>query len=173
MSESLPELLDDPGREAFHERFARLRDGGVPGELSARVASMRFLPASFDIVAVASEVEGDLRLVMETYFGLGSRLELGWLRDRITELPRTNRWESLTRVALRDDLTSIHRRLTAQALESADERSGAGDAIDAWWGSREEAVDRWLATLADVRASRTYDTTTLPVALRELRAVVS
>src|SRR5205807_5524242 len=64
LSESLPELLDDPGRAAFHEMLARLPDGGVPGELSARVASMRFLPASFDIVAVASEVEGDLRLVM-------------------------------------------------------------------------------------------------------------
>ena len=46
---------------------------------------------------------------METYFRLGSRLELNWLRDRIIELPRANRWQALARAALRDDLYHLLR----------------------------------------------------------------
>jgi glutamate dehydrogenase len=173
LAESLPEILDDAGRELFDSELARLLDAGVPEQLAARVIGMRWLPAAFDIVAVAGDTGVDQRLVMETHFGLNARLELGWLRDRITELPRANRWEALTRSALRDDLQALHRRLTAQVLESGAEHSSAQAAIDAWWSHNQGAIERWLATLADVRASRSYDTTTLPVALRELRALVS
>jgi glutamate dehydrogenase len=173
LSESLPEVLDRTDSGVFDENVARLVDAGVPDKLASWVAAMRWLPATFDVVAVATQIDAERRLVMQTYFELASRLELSWLRDRIYELPRTNRWESLTRAALRDDLASIQRRLTAQLLDSADARSGASDAIDAWWASREEAIERWLATLSDVKASRTYDATTLPVALRELRGLVS
>jgi glutamate dehydrogenase len=166
-------VLDRTDSGVFDENVARLLDAGVPDKLASWVAAMRWLPATFDVVAVATQIDAERRLVMQTYFELASRLELSWLRDRIYELPRTNRWESLTRAALRDDLASIQRRLTAQLLDSADARSGASAAIDAWWASREEAIERWLATLSDVKASRTYDATTLPVALRELRGLVS
>ena len=54
---------------------------------------------------------------MNTYFRLGSRLELNWLRDRIIELPRDDRWQALARAALREDLLGIHRELTREVLE--------------------------------------------------------
>jgi glutamate dehydrogenase len=109
---------------------------------------------------------------MATFFRLASRLELGWLRDRIYELPRANRWQALARAALRDDLMSAQRALTREVLESAGDRASADSAIDEWAARNGTAVERWLDTLADIRASRTYDTTTLPVALREVRALI-
>ena len=36
----------------------------------------------------------------------------------------------------------------------------------------EQPVERALSMVADVRASRSYDTTTLPVALREVRSLI-
>jgi glutamate dehydrogenase len=173
LSRSLPQVLDRRDRGAFDSQLARLMDAGVPDRLAARVVAMRWLPATFDIVAVASDLGADPELVMETYFRLAARLDVGWLRDRINELPRTDRWESLTRSALRDDLEALQRRLTAQVLESQRGPSSAEQAIDAWWSRNEAGIERWLATLADVRASRSYDTTTLPVALRALRGLVS
>jgi NAD-specific glutamate dehydrogenase len=56
-------------------------------------------------------------------------------------------------------------------LDSADGKR-AEAAIDAWISEHEGAVERSLSTLAEIRASRTYDTTTLPVALREVRTLV-
>ena len=58
-------------------------------------------------------------MVTDVYFGIGSRLGLDWLRDRILELPRTDRWQSLARAALRDDLYRLHRSLTREILLSA------------------------------------------------------
>jgi glutamate dehydrogenase len=169
---ALPELLEGAERKTFEERAGGLRDAGVPDKLSARVAAMPWLPSVFDIVAVAEVSGRELGDVMATFFALASRLELGWLRDRIYELPRANRWQTLARAALRDDLLSAQRALTREVLESATDAASADAAIDEWVARNAAAVERCLDTLADIRASRTYDTTTLPVALREVRALI-
>ena len=78
---------------------------------------MPSLQDAFDIVAVADVDRRPLDDAMTTYFRLGIRLELNWLRDRILELPRANRWQALARAALRDDLQSLHRQLTCQVLD--------------------------------------------------------
>jgi glutamate dehydrogenase len=109
--------------------------------------------------------------VMAVYFGIGSRLGLDWLRDRILELPRNDRWQALARAALRDDLYEMHRALTRDVLARGTSL-GAPAAIDAWLAANEAAVERSQGVLADVKSARTYDTTTLPVALRELKNLV-
>jgi glutamate dehydrogenase len=156
---------------AFGARVEELTAAGVPRELATRVATFPSLTPVFDVVAVADLTGREFDDVMHTYFRLAYRLELGWLRDRIYELPRANRWQALARAALRDDLLSAQRELTREVLDSADGKR-AEAAIDAWISEHEGAVERSLSTLADIRASRTYDTTTLPVALREVRTLV-
>jgi glutamate dehydrogenase len=172
LSSAMPEILEGAEREGFESREAELRDAGVPAELASRVAAMPSLPPVFDIVAVAERTERELEDVMLTYFTLASRVELGWLRDRIYELPRGNRWQALARGALRDDLLFVHRELTRQVLESADPDDSAEEAVDAWAVRNDAALERVLSVLADIRASRTYDNTTLPVALREVRVLI-
>ena len=108
------------------------------------------------------------------YFGIGSRLGLDWLRDRIFELPRSDRWQALARAALRDDLYELHRGLTRDVLsESEAAARGDGDgAIEEWLERNAAPVARAEEVLSDVRASESYDTTTLPVLLRELKNLV-
>ena len=115
--QALPEVLDGSERDAFDQRAAELGEAGVPPELARRVAAMPALLSTFDIVEVAGSTRHDSEAVMRTYFRLGSTLELNWLRDRILELPRSNRWEALARAALRDDLYTLHRQLTQEVLD--------------------------------------------------------
>src|SRR5579875_1632042 len=171
LAEAIPEVLEEEDRSAYGARLDELAEAGVPRDLARRVASLPSLPPVFDIVAVSEATGRELEVVMHTYFQLAYRLELGWLRERIYELPRANRWQALSRAALRDDLLSVHRELTREVLDSADGK-GAEAAIEAWVSEHEGAVERSLSTLADIRASRTYDTTTLPVALREVRTLI-
>ncbi len=96
------------------------------------------------------------------HFQLGERLELHWLRDRIQALPRDDRWRALARAALRDDLYSLHRGLTA-AVPARRRR-----AVDEWV-ARNPAAERCQQTLAEIRVGHVFDTTTLPVAVREVR----
>ncbi len=172
LGKSLPGLLDENDRETFDARVAHLEEADVPHDLAVRVAGMPALRSVLDIVEVAEATGRSLEIVMRTYFGLGSRFVLTWLRDRIIELPRGNRWQALARAALRDDLYSLHRALVQEVLEDAAKNATAEDAIAAWRQGNEAAVERVLGMLSDIRASRTYDLTTLPVALRELRNLI-
>ena len=172
LGQALPEILDGAEEEAFQTRVDELTEAGVPDELARRAAAMPSLLPVLDIVAVAEAAERDLEDVMHTYFRLASRLQLSWLRDQIYALPRSNRWQALARAALRDDLTRMHRELTQEVLDYVGHGQSGEEAIDAWARERAESLDRSLNTLADIRASRTYDTTTLPVALREVRSLI-
>jgi glutamate dehydrogenase len=126
----------------------------------------------FDIIDAGGQTGRDPAIVMSVYFQLGARLDLNWLRDRIIELPRANRWQSLARAALRDELYGVHRALTQEVLDLDEAGSDADAAVQAWATRQAGALERALATLADIRASRIYDTTTLPVGLREVRNLV-
>jgi glutamate dehydrogenase len=172
LAASIPEVLQGLDRERFAERRADLEAGGVPAELAHRVASMQALLSVFDIVVDAGTTGSDQAVVSAVYFEIGARLGLDWLRDRILELPRTNRWQSLARAALRDDQYRLHRSLTREILLSAAEY-GADDPVEDWLQRNAPEVERVDAVLADVKSSREYDTTTLPVVLRELRGLVA
>jgi glutamate dehydrogenase len=168
----LPDVLSGLNREQFTERRADLEAGGVPTELAHRVASMQSLLSVFDIVVDTGLTGSEQPVVTRVYFDIAARLGLDWLRDRILELPRTDRWQSLARAALRDDLYRLHRSLTREILLSAVEFNAA-DPIEDWLERNATAVERADTVLADVKASREYDTTTLPVVLRELRSLVA
>jgi glutamate dehydrogenase len=172
LAAALPDTLEGADRDGFDARVAELEEDGVPAELAARAASMPALLSVFDIVEVANAAQREPAAVMEMYFQLGSRLELNWLRDRILELPRTNRWQALARAALRDDLYSLHRALTQEVMEAAEPGADSDSAIDAWSHSIGAVLQRCLGMVADIKASRTYDMTTLPVALREVRNLI-
>ena len=90
------------------------------------------------------------------------RQDLHWLRDRIVSLPRDDRWRALARAALRDDLYSLHRSLTAEVLRQPDHDPDA-------WIDNNPAAERCMQTLAEIRVGHVFDTTTLPVAVREVR----
>jgi glutamate dehydrogenase len=172
LQEALPDALDDNDRQAFGGRVEELTQAGVSRDLAERVASMPVLVSVFDIVEVAEATSRPLEAVMQTYFVIGSQIVLTWLRERIIELPRANRWQALARAALRDDLYSLHRAITQEVLETADGEVDAEEAIAAWLERNESAVERVRGILGDIRASRSYDMTTLPVALREVRNLV-
>jgi glutamate dehydrogenase len=172
VSKALPDILNGADREGYDERCENLKNAGVPKELAVKVAGMSAMVSLFDIVEVSGQTERDPELVMAVYFQIGARLDLNWLRDRIIELPRANRWQSLARMALRDELYGVHRALTQEVLDAGEEGDDADAAVQAWSRQHANALERTLATLADIRASRTYDTTTLPVGLREVRNLV-
>jgi glutamate dehydrogenase len=173
LADSLPGVLCGQDHKRFGERRAELEASGVPVELALRVASMQALLSVFDIVVDAGVTGTEQALVTGVYFGVGSRLGLDWLRDRILELPRDDRWQALARAALRDELYRLHRSVTREVLLSAVDHGEQADPLEGWLERNAAEVARSKEVLADVTESRRYDTTTLPVVLRELRGLVA
>jgi glutamate dehydrogenase len=170
--DAVPELLTSADHQAYDSRLEELTEAGVPAELARRVAAMPALLSVFDIVEDAAACGADQYMATCVYFGIGERLSLDWLRDRVLELPRSDRWQALARSALRDDLYELHRMLTREIIQGADGRDGVA-AIEGWLEQNAESVARARSVLADVRASEHYDTTTLPVVVRELKNLAS
>ena len=169
---AIPDVLGDLDRAVYDARLAELTEAGVVPELARRVAAMPGLLSVFDIVEDAAACGCPQAMAMEVHFGIGQRLSLDWLRDRVLELPRADRWQALARSAMRDDLYELHRTLTREIVGGAQGPDGAA-AVEAWLARNGKPVDRALGVLGDVRASETYDTTTLPVIVRELKNLAS
>ena len=163
-------LLSPEDAEPLARRADELREQGVPEDLATRVAALPIMFSALDIVVVADERELDVEHVGAVHFRLGSRLGLHWLRDQIVALPRDNRWRARARAALRDDLYAIHREITSDALVSAAPGADPETLVDNWIESN-PASERALQTLGDVRSGQSYDLTTLPVAVREMRSL--
>ena len=152
---------------------AALAEQGVPDDLARRVACLSDRFAALDIVGVADATGSEIDEVAALHFLVGGRLHLHWLRDRIATLPRENRWQAMARAALRDDLFSLHAELTADILRgTGPELADAEARLDGWIDANRPLVERCLGILSDIRTGGTYDLTTLPVALRELRNLI-
>jgi glutamate dehydrogenase len=165
-------LLSPEDAEPLARRADELRERGVPEDLATRVAALPIMFSALDIVVVADERELDVDHVAAAHFRLGSRLGLHWLRDRIVALPRDDRWRARARAALRDDLYAIHREITSEVLRSAPPDAEPDGLVDGWIDSN-PASERALQTLGDIRSGQSYDLTTLPVAVRELRNLIA
>jgi glutamate dehydrogenase len=172
LSDALPDILVDSDREEWDATVPSLVSAGVPSVLAERVASLGALFAALDVVEVAADTGRPVGHVGALHFLLAGRLHLHWLRDRIAELPRANRWEAMARAALRDDLFSLHAELTANVLREGPADADAGVQLDAWMAANAPPVARCLGILGDIRTAGTYDLTTLPVALREVRNLI-
>jgi glutamate dehydrogenase len=172
LSEALPEILVEAERASWDEHASSLVAAGVLEPLAARVASLAALFSALDVVEVASDTGRPLDDVAVLHFVLGGRLHLHWLRDQIAELPRSNRWEAMARAALRDDLFGLHAELTADVMREGPAEGPVAARLDAWMAANTQPVARCLEILGDIRTAGTYDLTTLPVALREVRNLI-
>ena len=174
LAERIPDLALDGDREALERQREQLVEAGVPSELAKRVAILGPIFSALDIADVAGATGRPLAATAAVYFTLGDRLKLHWLRGHIEALPRDNRWKTLARAALRDDLYGQQAALTAEILRSvSDEDLSALERINAWVEAKPEQVERTLQVLADINSSGSFDLPTLSVALREMRNLLT
>jgi glutamate dehydrogenase len=150
----------------------------VPLSLATQVASLVYLLSALDIITVAKATSIPLETVAALYFQLGDRLQLHWLRDRISELPRDNRWTALSRSALREELYRTHREITTlilsteSTLESAQPKTMTPQIlIDTWLTHQHLQLERYQQVLAELNRVAQPDLAMLSVALRQLRKV--
>jgi len=168
----LPKLLVGRDAETFEERRDSYVAREVPAGLAEMVAGLVPSYSAFDIVESAAATSREVEETAEVYFDLADRLQITRLRDRITALPRDDRWSSMARAAIRDDLYSATAALTRDVLCVTG--PGTPEARLATWTERNaSAVARATRTLGEIWESERFTFTTLSVALRAIRALVA
>jgi glutamate dehydrogenase len=169
LAQELPKLLAPADSEALDRMAERFTAQGVPADLANRVASLDALFSGLNVIEVATTCGETVEAVAAVYFALGYRLDLHWLRDQIAKLPSETHWQALAQGALRDDLYSEQRELTAEVLRPGLEDRDAEALIEAWVRENSASVARATAMLDDLREAETLDIAMLSVALREIR----
>ncbi len=170
--EALPQLLT--GREArlAERRRERLVKDGVPEALAQRVAVLPQAYGGLGIVETSVSSGTELLEVAHVHHELGEQLMLGRLLERIVTLPRTDRWQTMARAALRDELHGVHAQLTAQVLAATDEGGDAGTRIKGWVQQDLAVVRRTVKTLREVVDTESADLARLSVGLRTVRTLL-
>jgi glutamate dehydrogenase len=169
----LPKLLVGRELAAVEERRDAFTERGVPAELAERVAMMVPAFSIFDLVDVAHATGRPVQETAEVYFDLAERLQLARLRERILALPRPDRWTSMARSALRDDLYTAHAELTRDVLVTSEPGVIAENRLAAWTEKNAAAEQRAGQTLTEIWESDSFDLATLSVALGAIRALVT
>ncbi|HEX4834686.1 MAG TPA: NAD-glutamate dehydrogenase [Trebonia sp.] len=174
----IPRLLAGRDLETFTERRSAFVARGVPAALAGEVAAMVPSYSACDIVHSADRTGSGVEETAAVYFALADRLQVGRLKDLIVALPRDDRWSSMARSALRDDLFAAHAALTRDVVASGTDGPAGKDAsvaerLAAWEARNSAAIGRTAATLAEIWEGDQFTFTTMSVASRVIRTLVT
>ncbi|MHC3473880.1 NAD-glutamate dehydrogenase [Streptomyces sp. 7R007] len=170
--QQLPKLLRGADLEWWQKIYDELTDAGVPDELATRVAGFSSAFPALDIVSVADRMGKEPMDVAEVYYDLADRLHITQLMDRIIELPRADRWQSMARASIREDLYAAHAALTADVLAVGNGTSTPEQRFKAWEQKNGAILGRARTTLEEIRSSETFDLANLSVAMRTMRTLL-
>jgi glutamate dehydrogenase len=146
--------------------------GGVPRVLGGRISEMLYGFGLLDVVEVAARTGRPLGEVAPVYYRLSERFRVDVLLDRISALPRDDRWQSLARMALRYDLYAALSELTAEVLVSTEPGAGPAGRVDSWMAANASSIAQAQQNVEEFRADAKADLATLSVILRQVRTMV-
>lgn len=158
-------LLPDTDHPEIERQVQQLTQAGVPTPLATQMARADALVACLDIVQLSSKHQHSVTHVGELYYHIGGWLNLTWLQNAINRLPRDNRWQTLARIALRDDLYRLHSEVTEHAMLNSPQKAWLGE-----WVLRHRAAVKNVAQIfAELQTFQQQDLAMLSAAMREIR----
>jgi len=125
-----------------------------------------------DIAKIAKVRKDPVVEIASVYYTVFNRFHADSLLERISSLPRQDRWQALARAALRDDLYSTVSDMTTAVLESTGSGLSAEDRLKAWESQNAEQLGRAKSMFDEVNSLEADDMASLSVALRLLRSIV-
>jgi glutamate dehydrogenase len=142
---------------------------GAPEDLALAVASGLSQYSLLDVIDIADIVDRDPAEVADTYFALMDHLGTDGLLTAVSGLSRDDRWHSLARLAIRDDIYSSIRLLTFDVLAVGEPDETGEQKIAEWQHTNASRLDRARRTLTEIYADEAHDLATLSVAARQIR----
>jgi glutamate dehydrogenase len=170
---ALPDLLTATATAALAEETGRLRANGVPAALAQLVASSEAALAALPAADLATRMDADPLAVARVQFVLNEELGLDGLRAHIAALPRTDRWQTEARAALRDDFYESQHALAEAVLRENEVGTSPDEQVAAWLAAHTDDVERYQQVVRDVETAGGFDLAALAVARRALRELAA
>ncbi|PYI69258.1 glutamate dehydrogenase [Arthrobacter livingstonensis] len=152
--------------------YDRAKSFNMPDALGRQWAELFESFPLLDVAKVSRNVDEPVEEVASVYYALYNRYGVDALLERITALPRNDRWQALARAALRDDLYATTADMARNVMHSTDGGSGTTERIEGWEAQNKEQLTRAAKMFAEVNELEQDDMASLSVALRLLRSIV-
>jgi glutamate dehydrogenase len=165
----MSEWLRGDDKAIVEQEAAEYASQGAPVDLAYAIAAGLYRFSLLDIIDVADITEIDPAEVADTYFALMDRLGTDGLLTAVSQLPRNDRWHSLARLAIRDDIYASLRSLCFDVLAVGEPDESGEQKIAEWEHISASRVERARRTLTEIYASGEKDLATLSVAARQIR----
>src|ERR1700742_2938350 len=167
----MSEWLRGDDKAIVEKEAAEFAHQGASADLSYMVAAGLYRYSLLDIIDVADIEDREPAEVADTYFALMDRLGTDGLLTAISELQRADRWHSLARLAVRDDIYSSLRSLCFEVLAVGEPDETGEEKIAEWEHTSASRVERARRTLSEIHDSGQKDLATLSVAARQIRSM--
>jgi glutamate dehydrogenase len=172
MRARLLDYLRGDDRTRVASWLEKARSWELPEDLAHRWAELFESFVLLDIAKIAHTNAEPVESIAHVYYTIFDRFHADSLLERITKLPRRDRWQALARAALRDDLYSTISDITTSVLESTPSGNPAEDRVRDWEGLNAEQLGRAKSMFDEVNSLEADDMASLSVALRLLRSIV-
>ncbi len=145
----LKDLLPTGERNRYELGFEAFSHSGVPVELAQEIASLDYLPSGVGVIDVSRIAEVSLEEAGTSFYALGERLELGWLRDNLLEHAHEDKWEKIALGGLIMDLRRAQRQLGAEYCKARK----ANDALspEAFLAEHPRLLERYDQALTEIK----------------------
>nr|WP_280831904.1 NAD-glutamate dehydrogenase [Mycolicibacterium frederiksbergense] len=144
---------------------------GVPQELAYDVATGLYQYSLLDVIDISDIVDRDAVEVADAYFALMDQLGADGLLTAVSRLSRSDRWHSLARLAIRDDIYGSLRALCFDVLAVGEPHETGEEKIAEWELTNSSRVTRARRTLTEIYQDGEQDLATLSVAARQIRSM--
>ncbi|BBY62072.1 NAD-glutamate dehydrogenase [Mycolicibacterium helvum] len=167
----MPDWLRGDDKAIVTKEAGEFAAYGARTDLAYTVASGLYQYSLLDVIDIADIVERDSVEVADTYFALMDHLGTDGLLTAVSGLPRDDRWHSLARLAIRDDIYGSLRALCFDVLAVGEPEETGEQKIAEWEHTNGSRVERARRTLAEIYADDERDLATLSVAARQIRSM--
>ncbi len=144
---------------------------GVSSDLAYMVATGLYQYSLLDVIDIADIVDREPAEVADTYFALMDHFNTDGLLTAVSRLEREDRWHSLARLAIRDDIYGSLRALCFDVLAVGEPEESGEEKIAEWELTNSSRVTRARRTLAEIYEGGSLDLATLSVAARQIRSM--
>ncbi len=152
----MSEWLRGDDKAIVDKEAARVRAHGVSEDLAYMVATGLYQYSLLDVIDIADIVDREPAEVADTYFALMDHLGTDGLLTAVSRLGRDDRWHSLARLAIRDDIYGSLRALCFDVLAVGEPDETGEEKIAEWEMTNSSRVARARRTLdRDLRGRAT------------------
>lgn len=166
----IPEVATEDLKRTINLRTSTLMNDGLPEELAQQIAIMPALSSACDIINVSVKEDADLIDTARTYFELGERFYIEWLRQKARHIKSDDHWQTEAVDGLIDQLYSCQAGMTKRILRDTGCKAGKNQSLfECWSEDYEEEARQLEPLLGSIRRSGSIDLAMLVIAEQRLR----